>query len=112
MVTWLYRIAINVALNWKRKHKKHEHGKQNIEHVEHILEQPEDAIDDRLEWLYQEVAKLDKIDRSITLLMLDGFSYKEMADILGISESNIGVKIYRIKKHLTDQSQKTEHHAI
>jgi RNA polymerase sigma-70 factor (ECF subfamily) len=44
--------------------------------------------------------------------MLDGFSYKEMAEILGISESNIGVKIHRIKKHLTNQSKTEERHAI
>ena len=110
--TWLYRIALNVALNWKRKQKKHEEGQQSLEHVEHILEHSEEEVDERLDWLYQEIAKLDKIDRSLTLLMLDGFSYKEMADILGISESNIGVKIYRIKKHLTQQSLEQEYHAI
>ncbi|MEP1304370.1 MAG: RNA polymerase sigma factor [Balneola sp.] len=110
--TWLYRVALNVALNWKRKHKKHEEGRQSLQHVEHILEHSEEEIDERLDWLYHEITKLDKIDRSITLLILDGFSYKEMAEILGISESNIGVKIHRIKKYLTEQSQKTEHHGI
>lgn len=110
--TWLYRISLNVALNWKRKHKKYEDGKQSFENVRHILHQPVEAVDDRLDWLYQEIAKLDKVDRSVTLLMLDGFSYKEMSEILGISESNIGVKIHRIKKHLTKQSQKQEYHEI
>lgn len=110
--TWLYRISLNVALNWKRKHKKHEEGKQSFENVRHILHQPVEAADDRLDWLYREIAKLDKVDRSVTLLMLDGFSYKEMSEILGISESNIGVKIHRIKKHLTKQSQKQEYHEI
>lgn len=108
--TWLYRIALNVALNWKRKYKKHQEKRQNFEDVEHILKQNEESIDERLEWVYKEIAKLDKIDRSLTLLMLDGFSYKEMADILGISESNIGVKIYRIKKHLTQESIEQEYH--
>jgi RNA polymerase sigma-70 factor (ECF subfamily) len=110
--TWLYRIALNVALNWNRKNKKHNDAKKSLENIDRILEQKEEEIDERLEWLYSEIGKLDKVDRSITLLMLDGFSYKEMADILGISESNIGVKIYRIKKHLTIQSEKMEHHAI
>ena len=110
--TWLYRIALNVALNWNRKHKKHNNGRQPLENIEHILEQNEDEVDERLEWLYAEIIKLDKIDRSLTLLMLDGFSYKEMAEILGISEGNIGVKIYRIKKYLTKQSEKKEHHAF
>lgn len=110
--TWLYRIALNVALNWTRKNKKHTDGKQNIESVKHILEHAKEPVDERLDWLYREIEKLDKVDRSITLLMLDGFSYKEMAEILGISESNIGVKIHRIKKHLTNQSKTEERHAI
>lgn len=110
--TWLYRISLNVALNWKRKHKKYEDGKQSFENVRHILHHSVESVDDRLDWLYQEIAKLDKVDRSVTLLMLDGFSYKEMSEILGISESNIGVKIHRIKKHLTKQSQKQEYHEI
>ncbi|XWN37788.1 MAG: sigma-70 family RNA polymerase sigma factor [Balneola sp.] len=110
--TWLYRIALNVALNWTRNNRKHTDGKQNIETVKHILEQVNEPVDERLDWLYKEIEKLNKVDRSITLLMLDGFSYREMSEILGISESNIGVKIHRVKKHLTKQSETEEHHAI
>ena len=62
--------------------------------------------DERLTWLYEEIYKLDEIDRSITLLLLAGFGYKEMASILGITESNVGVKINRIKKHLISKSKK------
>ena len=69
-------------------------------------------MDERLAWLYEEIYKLDEIDRSVTLLMLDNFSYKEMADILGISESNVGVKINRIKKQLISKSKKYNHHGI
>jgi RNA polymerase sigma-70 factor (ECF subfamily) len=46
------------------------------------------------------IARLDHVDRSLTLLLLDGFSYREMAETLGISESYVGVKINRIKSHL------------
>jgi RNA polymerase sigma-70 factor (ECF subfamily) len=69
-------------------------------------------MDERLVWLYEEIRTLDEIDRSVTLLMLDGFSYKEIAGMLGISESNVGVKINRIKKHLISQSQKNNLHGI
>ena len=68
--------------------------------------------DERLTWLYEEIYRLDEIDRSVTLLLLDGFSYKEMASILGISESNVGVKINRIKKQLITKSKKYDHHGI
>ncbi len=110
--TWLYRVALNTTFKWIRKEKKHSDGRQEFEHVEHLLEAKEDFVDERLDWLYKEISKLYELDRSITLLMLDGLSYKEMADIIGISESNIGVKIHRIKKHLISQSEKKEQHGI
>ena len=47
---------------------------------------------------------MDTVDRSLALLLLDGYSYKEMAQLLGISESNVGVKIFRIKKRLTQRA--------
>ena len=56
-------------------------------------------------------AQLNELDRSLTLLLLDGFSYKEMADALGMSETNVGVRIHRIKAYLTAQSTKESEHA-
>ena len=48
----------------------------------------------------QAIAQLKDVDRSVALLFLDGFSYKEIAAIVGITESNVGVKINRIKSAL------------
>ena len=59
-----------------------------------------DSRDPRVEWLYRQIAELNEVDRSLALLMLDGFSYREMAGILGITENHIGVKISRIKMAL------------
>ena len=56
--------------------------------------------DPRVEWLYRQIAQLKDVDRSVALLMLDGFAYKEIAAIAGITESNVGVKINRIKSTL------------
>lgn len=110
--TWLYRIALNTAMNWVRKESRHQTGRQNIDDHPHILKVNTEEKDERLDWLYKQIAKLDKPERSITLLMLDGFSYKEMSEIVGISESHIGVKIHRIKKQLITQSKKVEDHGV
>ncbi len=59
------------------------------------------SMDPRLEWLYEKIAEMEPIDRSLTLLVLDGFSYREMSETMGISESNVGVRINRIKSRLT-----------
>ena len=106
VTTWLYRISLNTALAWTRKERKHSSGRQSLNSAEHVLhKRSSHQIDDRLTWLYEEIASLNEIDRSLTLLLLDGFSHKEMSKILGISETNIGVKIHRIKKQLIAKSK-------
>jgi RNA polymerase sigma-70 factor, ECF subfamily len=111
VTTWIYRISLNTAIKWGRKERKH-YPAESLDNVQHILQENRPPVDERLVWLYEEISKLDEIDRSITLLLLDNFSYKEMAVILGITESNIGVKISRIKKHLVSKSKKYDHHGI
>jgi len=103
--TWIYRIALNTALKWTRSKQKHQRSIDSIALEQRILTEVNHRQDDRLAWLYTEISRFDKVDRSITLLLLDGFSYKEMAEIIGISESNVGVKINRIKKALIKKSE-------
>jgi RNA polymerase sigma-70 factor (ECF subfamily) len=109
--TWIYRISLNTAIKWVRKERKHPQP-ETLDHFHHLLEEAEPNVDGRLAWLYEEIKKLDEIDRSITLLLLDNFSYKEMSDILGITESNVGVKINRIKKQLITKSKTFDYHGV
>lgn len=111
VTTWLYRIALNTAIKWASKERKHARA-EALDQVQHLLQENRLAVDERLEWLYREIHQLDEIDRSITLLLLEGFSYKEMAAILGITESNVGVKINRIKKQLIAKSKNKYSHGI
>lgn len=100
VTTWLYRISLNTAIKWTTREKKHREGRQTIENNVYLLRDHRSQMDERLIWIYEQIAALNEIDRSLMLLLLDGFSYKEMSDILGIGESHVGVKIHRIKKHL------------
>ena len=104
VTTWLYRISLNTAIKWTTKERKHNQA-QALEEVHHLIQEIPSSIDERLVWLYEEIYKLDEIDRSLAVLLLDGFSYKEMANLLGITESNVGVKIMRIKKQLITKSK-------
>ena len=110
-MTWLYRISINTALSWVRKENKRKDGQDEFSDVNLVL-RDNPAKDEQLEWLYTQIATLGEIDRSLTLLLLDGFSYKEMATLLGITESNVGVKINRIKKRLIEKSKTTYEYGI
>ena len=105
--TWLYRVALNTAIAWNRKEHKHQRGKRPLDVVEGLLTTAStDRHDPRLEWLYRQIAELKDVDRSVALLLLDGFSYREIAAIVGITESNVGVKINRIKSALADRHAK------
>lgn len=100
VTTWLYRVALNSALAWSRKERRHRDKMQALESDEPALRETPQVKDRRLGWLYEQIAQLDHVDRSLTLLFLDGFSYREMAETLGISEGYVGVKINRIKTYL------------
>ena len=108
--TWLYRISLNTAIKWVKKERRQLN--ERLDTQDYVLQEQPVTLDERLTWLYNEISKLDKIDRSITLLMLDEFSYKEMAAITGMTESNVGVRLNRIKKYLIQKSKQYEHHGI
>ncbi len=104
--TWMYRIALNVSISWVKRENR-----RKTESLEkHVLIHEMEDEDPRVKWLYDEIRKMDEIDRSLSLLLLDGFSYREMSEILGISENNVGVKIHRIKKALTQRAEKLSTH--
>ena len=99
--TWMYRVALNTAIAWTRKEGRHQRGKETLDRIEGLLTTATTGRPDpRVEWLYQQIAQLKDVDRAVALLLLDGFSYKEVAGIVGITESNVGVKINRIKSAL------------
>jgi RNA polymerase sigma-70 factor (ECF subfamily) len=105
-VTWLYRIALNTAMKWLTKEKKHTKNHQEVHPNDHVIEFTDDQpYDEKVRWLYDQIKRMDEVAKSLTLLLLDGYSYKEMSEIIGISESNVGVKIHRIKKQLTNNAK-------
>ena len=111
VTTWIYRVALYSAIAWSRNERKHKDFTQSNDGIEHAFVETQRAPNPRLAWLYEQIAQLDEIDRSLTLMMLDGFSYREMAATLGISENNVGVKINRIKADLIRKTKK-EHHGL
>jgi RNA polymerase sigma-70 factor (ECF subfamily) len=99
--TWIYRVAMNTALVWNRSEKtRRKHRERFITFVPQQQagesQQPEEIIGR----LYEAIRKLPKVDTSIVLMHLDDLPYAEMAEILGISENNLGVKLNRAKKQL------------
>lgn len=102
--TWVYRVALNTAINWGRKEKSQREKKQGLAENLHFLKEGTEPRNEKLEWIYEQIRRLDPIDRSLILLHLDGQSYQEVAEILGISEKNVGVKLSRLRKTLTQKA--------
>lgn len=109
--TWIYRVALYSALAWNRREKK-QPATQPLDSMEGSLTIRAQPVDERLDWLYEQIAGLEATDRSLCLLLLDGFSYKEMAEMIGISDSNVGVRIHRIKQKLLRASQENNNNGV
>jgi RNA polymerase sigma-70 factor, ECF subfamily len=109
--TWIYRVALNTALAWRRRERRHRDGRQDMEAAAGLLIAGPDR-DPRLEWIYERIATLDEGNRALSLLLLDGFSYRDMAQILGLTESNVGVKINRIKAALVAQRAQEQRNGL
>lgn len=94
--TWVYRVAFYCASSWSQREKP---SRDRLE-SQLLVMQPEVEEDPRIDWLYDQIRSLGELDRSLALLLLEGFTYREMAEVLGLSESLVGVRIHRIKKTL------------
>ncbi len=98
--TWVYRISINTAVSWVRINSK---NNQWIEYRS-VIPQLEDDTDlnDLQERLYNAISYLSKLDRALVMLQLEGYSYDEIAKIIGLSKTNVATKLNRIKRKLKD----------
>jgi RNA polymerase sigma-70 factor (ECF subfamily) len=113
VVTWMYRIALNTAIKWLTKEKKHSKNHESIQSDAPVIATNYDfEYEEKVEWLYKTIKTFEEVERSMSLLLLDGYSYKEIAEIVGISESNVGVKIHRIKKKLMVEAKKIKGNGI
>jgi RNA polymerase sigma-70 factor (ECF subfamily) len=101
--TYLYRVCHNAALLWTRKEKNYRRRVEQFNALasNEFAMDADSSTDEQLIRLYAAIHQLKPLNRSLILMSLDGLSYREMAEVLGLSESNVGVKINRIKIQLT-----------
>ena len=101
--TWMYKVALNTALLNLRRYR----GRARAESLkEHHADIPAEAAGKdkygQISRLYEAISQLGKLDRAIILLYLEQLSYKEISEVIGISESNVSVRLVRIKKKLKE----------
>lgn len=103
--TWIYRVALNTALAWQRRDQRQRRRRFRplVWAMDVATSETEQAHQrERIERLYNAIRRLPKADAALVLLYLDDLSYREIAEILGISEVNVGVKLNRVKKALAE----------
>ncbi|MVT06758.1 RNA polymerase sigma factor [Chitinophaga tropicalis] len=93
--TWMYRISLNVAISFYRKTRNTTFLSKDI-----ILQEISPPDTEQLQLLQQFISELKELDRAIMLLYLEEKSYREIADILGLTETNIATRISRIRERL------------
>lgn len=96
--TWIYRIAINTCLVGIRKQKNKAENSDKI--LAKLIHEESHDNSKEIDRLYESISKLKENERIIITLVLEEKSYEEIAEITGITENNLRVKIHRIKKEL------------
>jgi RNA polymerase sigma-70 factor (ECF subfamily) len=101
--TWMYKVALNTALlNSRRNRRSVRTESLKDQHGNIPFEAASQERHGRIRGLYEAIYQLPALDRAIILLCLEQFSYREISGLVGISESNVSVRLVRIKKKLKE----------
>ena len=102
--TWIWRVSLNTCNNQERKKKS---SVQTIPlFIDIDLYNDDDVQSKQIQMLYDRINRLDVFDRAIILLWLENMNYQDIADVVGISLSNVTTRLFRIKEQLKSMSNK------
>ncbi|WP_181309045.1 RNA polymerase sigma factor [Rufibacter sp. XAAS-G3-1] len=106
--TWLYRVALNTAIYHLKQSKRRVDTIPLDLEADRFSEEHDRTEEERIQLLYAQIQQLNLLERGIILLYLEGKSYEEIAAIIGITASNVGTRISRIKEKLRTQITKKQ----
>ena len=102
--TWMYRIALNVAISFYRRESVR--TRHVVPGSQHLLEAIDETANrsEEVQVLYEWIEGLGPLNKALVILYLDGNNYQEIADVLGISPTNVATKISRLKETLRQET--------
>ncbi|WP_126974349.1 RNA polymerase sigma factor [Gynurincola endophyticus] len=106
--TWMYRVAMNTAIYNLKSAKKQINTIAIDTETDRLTEASDESEERRIRLLYESIQTLNLLERGIILLYLEGKSHQEIAEIIGITTTNVGTKVSRIKEKLKLQISKTQ----
>lgn len=107
--TWLYRVALNTALTFRKKALR----KVRTVDLDHAVQIPDDtssALSPAAEMLYMAIRNLSETDRALITLHLDGYDHEAISAISGITKNNVAVKLHRIKSELENRLKQGDYY--
>lgn len=107
--SWMYRVALNTAIVFFKKEKRKPDNKTSLINTPIAYDDYDDEKDQQLVHFYEAVKKLNKIEKALILQFIEGFSGKEIAKNVGISEINVRVKMNRTKKKIQEIIKKQKY---
>ena len=111
--TWMYRIALNVAISFYRKERRSGiHVALGAEvNLMDLEDEPggNDELEQKMDLLQHFISELGDLDKALIILYLEERPYREIAEVLGITETNVATRLSRIKERLKQRFEKTKH---
>jgi RNA polymerase sigma-70 factor (ECF subfamily) len=104
--TWMYRVALNTAIYHLNKAKRRVNTAPLDLEGDSIADEYDKVEEERMQLLYEQIQRLNLLERGIILLYLEGKPYEEIASIVGITPSNVGTRMSRIREKLRTQLTK------
>lgn len=102
--TWIYRVALNTCISGMRKAKKHQKNDYPVEELSDWLCEQDNSLDENIREMYRLINQLKTLEKVVVLLYLEEKSYQEIADITGLTLSNVATKLKRAKEKLRQMS--------
>lgn len=112
--TWIYRVALNTAIRWRRKERRRQAGRRPVFELQDLSPAGRNgagrlAEQEAVERLYAAIRQLPAADAALVLMHLDDLSHRQIAEVLGISENNVAVKLCRARKALGELLKEPPH---
>lgn len=98
--TWTYRIALNVSISYLRKETARRKRDDRYYQELDVLHWENPIVEERMEQLYRVIDQLMPLDKAVLILSLEGCKNTEIAEVMGMSPSNVSTRLYRIKEKL------------
>ena len=102
--TWIYRVALNTCISGMRKAKRHPKSDYPVEELSDWLIEQDNSLDEDICEMYRMINRLKTLEKIVVLLYLEEKSYQEIADITGLTLSNVATKLKRAKEKLREMS--------